>query len=72
MLESRIIPLDKVVVDRSSDSMTLIVAGTHHGKVSVGRLMTLNVGANIGASQKYTAEERTLDTRAASRPRKME
>jgi len=47
----------------------LTPAGAHHGNELTGRLIALRDGANNGASQKYTAAERTLDVAAATRGR---
>ena len=46
------IRFDKVVVDKSIDSISLTVAGAHHGNELAGRLIALNDGASSGANQK--------------------
>jgi len=67
-MKLRSVPFDNLVVDKSIDSMSLMVEGPHQGKESVG-LIKPNLGANRGANQKYKAAERPLDDAAARRVR---
>lgn len=60
------------VVESNIASTSLTPAGAHHGNEFTGRLIVLKDGASKGASQKYTAAERTLDVAAATRGREID
>jgi predicted transcriptional regulator len=71
-MDERQIPFAREVVESNIASTSLTPAGAHHGNELTGRLMELKEGASNGASQKYTAAERTLDVAAATRGREID